>query len=240
MTSIDPEVRRLAEEFVTRVGTGRAVAAVRVMLEKGYVTTDDISEMGYNHPPRAIADVRDNGIPVVTEQDRSPGGKRRARYRFGTAQEIREGQIGRTNFSKKFRKRLFEVYGPVDCITMAEHDPRSLQIDHRVPYRIAGDAGLETDDVKAYMLLDRKSQRAKSFSCENCRNFTEILDPIICKSCFWAFPENYSHVAMQNTKRADVIWQGEEVEDYIRLERSAAEAGISVQDLLKRLARTVL
>ena len=64
---MDSEIRRLAEDYV-RAGTNRrAAAAVQIMLEKGSVTTDDLSRLGYNHPPRAIGDVRDAGIPVVSE-----------------------------------------------------------------------------------------------------------------------------------------------------------------------------
>lgn len=237
MSDIDPEVRKLALEYIDRVKSGRGVLALKAMMEQGSVTTEDLKNLGYDHPPRAIADVRDNGIPIVREFDRSSVGKRMARYRLGTAEQIRVGQVGRTNFSKKFRQALLNAYGPLDGITGARHDPRSLQIDHRVPYRVAGDAGLATNDVSAFMLLDAKSNRAKGFSCQNCRNFIELRDPSICRTCFWAYPDDYSHVAMEDIRRADIVWQGAEIADYERLKRQAEEEGLSIQDLLKRSGR---
>lgn len=240
ITDIDPEVLALARAYIERVKTGRGVLALNAILERGSVTTAELNKLGYDHPPRAIADVRDNGIPIVTDSVRSTSGKRMASYRLGTAEDIRAGQVGRTNFSKQFRRALLAAYGPTDSITRATHDPRSLQIDHRVPYRVAGDAGLETNDVGAFMLLDAKSQRAKSWSCENCQNFVKLRQPTICRSCFWAFPEDYSHVAMEEVRRVDVVWQGKEVEDHDRLARLAATEGTTIQALLKKLGRIKL
>lgn len=237
MTHVDPEVLRIAAAYIARAKTGRGVLALKAILERGTVTTEDLKELGYDHPPRALADVRDNGIPIVSEMIRSSTGKRMARYRLGTAQQIRVGQVGRTNFSKKFKDALLDIHGPVDCITGARHEPRSLQIDHRIPYRVAGDEGLATNDLSAFMLLDAKSNRAKGFSCQNCPNFIDLRDASICRGCFWAFPEDYRHVAMQDIRRADVVWQGTEVSDYNRLKRQADKAGLSIQELLKKLGR---
>ena len=137
------------------------------MLEKGSVTTDDLNALGYNHPPRAIGDVRDAGIPVVTERDRTPDGRPMARYRLGRAENIREGRhTGRSILPKSFKAASLARYGSADCITGAKLDSRLLQIDHRVPYRVGGDIGLAEKDASAYMLLDASSQRAKSWSCE--------------------------------------------------------------------------
>lgn len=234
---IDPIVREMAEAFVKRNKTGRAVLALKAMLKAGFVTTDDLNVMGYHHPPRAIADVRDQGIPVVTESVTNRDGRRMALYRLGTADSIRAGQVGRTSFTKKFRSALLVQYGSVDCITGAEHEPRSLQIDHRIPYRIAGDDGLATNDLDAFMLLDAKSQRAKSWACENCENFKLIKDTAICRRCFWAFPDEYQHVAMQEQRRTDIVWQGKDVSIHDALTLEASEVGIDMAELLRDLAR---
>lgn len=42
MSHIDPEVRKLALEYIARVKTGRGVLAVRAMLKAGSVTTEDL------------------------------------------------------------------------------------------------------------------------------------------------------------------------------------------------------
>ncbi len=53
-------------------------------------------------------------------------------------------------------------YEFTDGITGAKLDSRLLQVDHRIPYQIDGDRGLEEEDVSAFMVLDARSQRLKS------------------------------------------------------------------------------
>lgn len=194
--------------------------------------------MGYNHPPRAVGDVRDAGIPIVTGSTTSPKtGRRMAVYSFGDPEMIQEGRVGgRSALPKKFKRALIERYGSIDCITGAMLDERVLQIDHRIPYRIAGDAGLADHDVEEYMLLDASSQRAKSWTCEHCPNM-EIRDESICRRCYWAFPEDYDHVAMQQIRRTDLAWQGDDVAVHDRLKALAQKRGVDVRTLLLELAR---
>ena len=234
---MDSRIVQLAHEYLAKSPNSRAAKAIRLMLERGSATTNDLNRLGYNHPPRTIGDVKDLGFPVIKEMVRGPDGRRMASYRFGSFEDIRQGQIGRTNFSKAFKTQLIAKYGQRDAITMAEHPARLLQIDHRIPYRVGGDAGLEANDVDAYMLLDAKSQRAKSWSCEQCRNFLDIWDPEICRRCFWAYPANYEHIAMQNERRVDIVWCGDEVIEYDLLAKQADREGIPVAELLKQLGR---
>jgi len=70
--------------------------------------------------------------------------------------------------------------------------------ERRIPYEVAGNDADET--VENYMLLDASAQRAKSWSCENCSNFTQGKNPAICVGCFWAYPERYTHVAMRQAR----------------------------------------
>jgi len=162
-----------------------------------------------------------------------------ARYRLGRAADIQgDRHGGRSVLPKSFKAALLARYGSADCITGAELDPRVLQIDHRLPYRVAGDAGLAERDTAAYMLLDASSQRAKSWSCEHCPNYHEPLrKPKICKTCFWVYPENYEHIAMRQIRRTDIVWQGDDVSVHDCLKRSAEREGITMAELLLRLAR---
>lgn len=234
---IDPEVRKIAEEYIRAGSNKRGVAAVMAMLEKGYVTTDELNDLGYNHPPRAIGDVRDAGIPVITGTGTSEkSGRRMAVYRLGAASDIVGGRIGgRSALPKAFKDALMTKYGSRDCITGAVLPATVLQIDHRVPFRVAGDAGLSDHDVSAYMLLDASSQRAKSWSCEACDNFQRLLDPTICGRCYWASPENYDHIAMVQTRRADMVWQGAEVAKFDELRKIAEAKGIPTTDFIKKI-----
>jgi len=236
--TVDPRIREMAERFISETSNKRAVAVLKVLLDKGSISTDEIAELGYNHPPRAPMDVKDAGIPLVKDMVTSEKtGRRMAVYRFGDPSKIQEGRLGgRAAFPKTFKPALIARYGSIDCITGAKLDARALQIDHRVPYQIAGDAGLADHDIEEYMLLDASSQRAKSWSCEHCPNM-EIRDEAICRTCYWAFPESHEHVATLQIRRTDVAFQGDDVAVHDRMREIADKRGVDVRTLLLELAR---
>lgn len=235
---VDPRIRELAERVIGEGKNKRAIAVLKVLLDKGSISTDELNDLGYNHPPRAVGDVRDAGIPIETGSGTSErSGRRMAVYSFGDPSKIQEGRIGgRSALPKKFKTALLERYGSIDCITGAELDERVLQIDHRIPYRIAGDAGLSDHDVEAYMLLDASSQRAKSWSCEHCKNM-ELRKVELCQTCYWAFPEDYRHIALMDIRRTDVSWQGDDVAVHDKIKTLAETRGLTVREILLELAR---
>lgn len=101
---------------------------------------------------------------------------------------------------------------------------RSLQVDHRVPYEIAGESYGEPDKAE-FMLVCGSCNRAKSWSCENCPNrSTKKIET--CQTCSWASPTNYTHVATEAKRRLDLVWEGEtEVAEYDAL---AAEGDVRI------------
>lgn len=236
---VDRRIRALAEKVIAEGGNKRAIAVLRALLDKGTISTDELQEMGYNHPPRAVGDVRDAGIPIVTGSATSEKtGRRMAVYSFGDPSQIQDGRVGgRSALPKAFKTALIARYGSVDCITGAQLDERVLQIDHRIPYRISGDDGLSDRDVESYMLLDASSQRAKSWSCEHCPNTLGARDEKVCLTCFWAFPEKYEHIATQQIRRTDVIWQGKDVAVHDRLKNEAQRNKTTVAEILRQLGR---
>ena len=235
---IDPRIREIAERVIAAGKNKRAIAVLKALLDKGSISTDDLNDLGYNHPPRAVGDVRDAGIPIVTGSGTSERtGRRMAIYSFGDPDKIQDGRIGgRSALPKKFKTALIARYGSIDCITGAVLDEKVLQIDHRIPYRIDGDTGLADHDVEAYMLLDASSQRAKSWSCEHCKNM-ELKEIDNCLTCYWAYPENYQHIALEQIRRTDVSWQGDDVAVHDIIKSIADKQGITVRDLLLHLAR---
>jgi hypothetical protein len=212
----------------------RAKAVIDHILEHGFVTTDELNELyNYDHPPRAARDVRELGVPLITNFVLSSRtGQKIAAYTFDDPTKIKHGRIGgRRAFPKAFKQQLVTLYGSRDTITRAVLEERYLQIDHRVPYEVAGEmAALDPAD---YMLLDASSQRAKSWSCEHCQNFIELRRKDICATCFWASPETYDHVALARSRRVEIVWSDDEVDDHRRIEAAAAAAGQSIADYIK-------
>ena len=214
----------------------RARTVIDHILEHGIVTNEELSDLyGYDHPPRAIRDVRENGIPLITHGVTSPKtGRRMGAYTFDDISKIKAGRVGgRKAFSKQFKQDLIALYGSRDTLTSEYLHERYLQIDHRVPYEVAGDDTTPLDPSD-YMLLDASSNRAKSWSCEHCDNFLTKHDQAICKTCFWASPENYSHIAGTHSRRVEVVWSGSEVADFDRLKKKADAGGLELATYIKK------
>ncbi len=216
----------------------RPKTVIEHILKHGKITTEELKEVyGYNHPPRAVRDVREQGIPVQTFRVTGPDGRKIAAYKFGNPSEVRATQLsGRTAFSSNLKSVLIEKYGPRCNIYLEQFPLRELQIDHRVPFEIVGDKGELSDDANEYMLLCASANRAKSWSCENCENWHK-KDNSICLSCYWAYPESYSHIAMRDIRRLDLLWSGEEVAEYDELQEEAATAREEMPEYVKNLLR---
>ena len=211
------------------------------ILKHGQITTEDLRDVyGYNHPPRAIRDVREHGIPIVTFRTTGSDGRRIAGYKFGDPSQVRATQLsGRTAFTSAIKEALIQEHGTRCHIHLEALPVRELQIDHRVPFEIAGDGGT-SGSAKDYMLLCASANRAKSWSCEHCDNW-RTKEVVVCQSCYWAFPENYTHVAMKEIRRLDLIWTGSESAQYDAISDAAQESRTTmpayVKDILRRHLR---
>lgn len=65
-----PNEESLSAKFraqLEAVTAKRARIVIDHILEHGYITTEELkNKYGYNHPPRAARDVREEGIPLET------------------------------------------------------------------------------------------------------------------------------------------------------------------------------
>lgn len=211
------------------------------ILKHGQITTEELKDTyGYDHPPRAIRDVREHGVPIQTFRVTSSDGKSIAAYRFGDPSDVRAAQLsGRTAFSSDLKEKLAEKHGAKCNIYLEPFPLRDLQIDHRIPYEIAGDDSEPSNNTDDYMLLCASANRAKSWSCENCANW-EIKDTAVCAQCYWAHPESYKHVAMQDMRRLDILWAGEDVKQYDLLMKEATKAQKKAPEYVKTILQNHL
>ena len=109
-------------------------------------------------------------------------------------------------------------------------DESILQVDHRIPYEIGGEH--EESNIDYFMLLSPSANRAKSWTCEHCSNW-EKKDKNFCLRCFWAFPEDYDHVAGRPEKFISIIFTDDEIEDYNKLIRLSGQE--SAQATIKKI-----
>lgn len=209
------------KEFLDRlnaVTSKRPKTVIQHILKHGFVTTEELEKLyGYQHAPRAARDVRELGIPLDTFYVKDAEGKNIAAYKFGNPSEVKDvaGKAeGRTALTKALKKALVEKYGSKCFIYLQTMDSNLLQIDHRIPYEIGGET--DTNSPENFMLLCPSANRAKSWTCEHCSNWTN-KNASYCMSCFWAYPENYTHVADKEERRIIITFTGDEIEDYNKL-----------------------
>ena len=212
------KISRSIRARLAAITAKRPKTVIAHLLKHGVVTTAELTEKyGYEHPPRAIRDVREYGVPIVMSKTKDKQGKSIAVYRFGDLSKWRgiSGKAaGRTMLSKALKKALLEKFGSRCAIYLEEMDAPLLQVDHRVPYEIGGDG--VASDVDGFMLLCPSANRAKSWTCEHCDNWTR-KDAAFCMRCFWAHPEDYDHVAGRPLRQIVLTFTGDEIADYEQL-----------------------
>jgi hypothetical protein len=230
-STIDPRILHAAKQVTAK----RPKTVIDHILKHGHITTQDLErKYGYNHPPRAARDVREAGIPLETFRVTGRDGRRIAAYRFGDPAQIEHHKLaGRRVFSKKLKERLYSRSRGRCDVCQTPYENRFLQIDHRVPYEVAGDSAAGEEAIERFMLLCGSCQRSKSWTCEHCSNWKETKDPKICNTCYWAAVEDHTHVAGQPIRRLDVSWVGPEVATYEALRKRARAQSKTVSQLVK-------
>lgn len=196
----------------------RPATVIQHILKHGQITTEELEKKyGYKHAPRAARDVRERGINLITFNVKSSEGKSIGAYKFGNpvfADNLLSKVAGRTALSDALKKALVDKYGSVCFIYQQPMEERLLQVDHRVPYEIGGEH--DESNIDCYMLLSPSANGAKSWTCEHCPNWS-VKDIEVCKSCFWAHPENYTHIAGKDERRIVITFTDNEIDDYEQL-----------------------
>lgn len=203
------------------------------ILEYGQITTEELRDLyGYNHPPRAARDVKDCGIPLEMTRVVGKDGRKIAVYRLGKLSAGDKVKSGRKPISKALKSALVARDGERCAFCGGRFPSRALQVDHRVPYEIAGES--LGDDPSVFLLACGSCNRAKSWSCEECPNWIK-KDSATCQACLWASPSSHTHVATSNMRRLDISWVGEETAIYEGLAANAGRAGEDIRELVKQI-----
>lgn len=237
--------QEFSEAFLTLIGTitnKRAKIVIDHIIEHGFITTRDLEVIyGYSHPPRAARDVREAGIPLETFNVKSNEGKSIAAYKFGDLSKIQHNRIaGRQIFSKKFKKQLYVLSNGRCAVCNGVFEERYLQIDHKIPYEISGDTDSFQQKTNDYMLLCGSCNRAKSWSCEHCKNWTLDKEIAYCLTCYWASPDEYDHIALQELRRLALVWQDSEIKFFEALNEEAKKDNLNLPEYLKKMIETHL
>lgn len=232
---ISPELRTKLESVTAK----RPKTVIDHILKYGYITNHDLNQIyGYEHAPRAIRDVRELGIPLETFKVSDPGNKKITAYRFATGVAFQQGKQGRRAFPKKLKQELLQRDGERCNICKRAFPASILQIDHKVPYEVAGDKAGDFQPEE-FMLVCGSCNRAKSWECEHCDNWRNTKLVAICNSCLFGSPEDYEHIAMEQKRSLTLDWEGEEVQDYDLLKQQANEASQDIQVYVKSILKNM-
>ena len=217
-------------EKLKSVTAKRAKTVIDHILKHGSISTEELKDVyGYDHPPRAVRDVREQGIPIETFNITGKNNRTIAAYRFGTPAAIEAGKAGgRKVHSKKLKSSLVESHGSRCVICSTRYEARYLQLDHCVPFEIGGETG-------TFMLLCGSCNRAKSWSCEHCPNVIGEKDIDLCKQCYWASPAVYSHVATESLRQLNLTWKGKEVTAFEKTKLLAEQEKVPLPDYVKQV-----
>lgn len=102
-----------------------------------------------------------------------------------------------------------------------------------MPYEVSGQA--DVTDMTGFMLVCRACNRTKSWACEHCQNWQADKNISTCQTCYWASPQNYTHVALELIKRVDLIWKADEIMQYQKLKEKAEQNGMTLNDYIKQV-----
>ena len=224
-------------EYIKLIKNKRAKIVIEHIIKHGSITTEELEKTyNYKHAPRAARDVREAGIPLVTFNKKSSDGKSIAAYKFGDLTKLQTSRIkGRIVFPKEFKEKLNELNNGRCFVCNGKFEERYLQVDHKVPYEVAGDDSSKERNINEFMLLCGSCNRAKSWSCEHCGNWHEDKNLNTSISCYWGNPNDYTHIALKKIRRIDIQWEEKDVEYFDELKKVAKKNKIELPQLIKEI-----
>ena len=228
-----PKIQNDILKQIKAVTNKRARFVLDAIVRNGVVTTEEISRAGYEHPPRAARDVRELGFQLKTIRVKHTNGRSIAAYTLPSGGTFEKDKVGRKGLPKKVREGIIQAMGGKCQICESGNN---LQLDHRIPYQVAGES--LSGEADSYQLLCGSCNRKKSWACEHCQNWQQNRKVAVCRSCYWAEPISYTHVALQQERRVDIVWQGDEVRDFEHLEEAANHNKLTVAQQIKCVLRS--
>jgi DNA-binding transcriptional regulator/RsmH inhibitor MraZ len=226
----------ISKELLNRikaVSNKRARFVLDSIVKNGMVTTEEINHAGYEHPPRAVRDARELGFAIQTIKVKHTNGRSIAAYVFQESAGIDLKKSGRIAIPKKQRDEIIAAAGRRCQICGAS---TNLQVDHRIPYEVAGES--QAKQANPYLVLCGSCNRKKSWSCEHCPNWLRDKNFGVCSTCYWAEPQKYDHIGTERERRADIVWMGDEVQNYERIRLESKRKLRTVPEHIKEILRT--
>lgn len=152
------ERQKLPEALLERINSitnRRARVVPDALVKKGSVSTTELQAAGYDHPPRAARDVVELGIALKRVTIKRKDGQRIASYVFDE-RELDPSKTGRVVLAKKEREAIIERNGSKCGFCGCKSN---LQVDHKIPYEVAGESPNGTRTIRTRFSTDRATAR---------------------------------------------------------------------------------
>ena len=229
--------KKLPTEFLKRIEAVTNKQA-RIVLDhiakNGSITTEELKNIGYEHPPRARMDALDLGFPIVTKRVKNSVGKSIGAYSFDLSRPLDDpSRMGRLALPKLEREAILDKAERKCQLCGAEHD---LQVDHRVPYQVAGEA--LKDSKEPYMVLCGSCNRKKSWPASTARTLWNQAGREVPIVLLGESREPHACRDIAYTSRGHLIWQGEETRSFDDFRSKCKNEGKSIEAGIKEMMRS--
>jgi hypothetical protein len=230
LTELVAECLTPVMDFILKRRTPREKGVLAIYLRQGFITKQDCTDAGFDVV--VTRDLTKHGL-VFGDQ----GG--RIYLDFGLSNERLASSTGGFQTLPARKRDEFLRESHLTCaLCRCQFEKKRLCGDHRVPHRVAGNRLTEQEGMLAYQVLCYTCNNRKQKACAACPNQQTKRDIEMCRSCFWAYPDTYTHVAGQPERRLEIVLQGLEADVLLtRLQESARANGRTLsKEVIERLS----
>jgi hypothetical protein len=171
-----------------------------LILRYGFTTTEQVKE---RYDPMAIRDLEERGITLTRRTVRGDNKRVTTRYTFDPS-SFKQWRESRLSLPSKFREQLLHSHDYKCSICRAIYDKKVLEADHCVPYQIVGNDLVRAEGLQALQPACPSCNTDKHKVCALCANMSE-KDVNVCRSCYWASPSSYTHIATKSERRLVLV-----------------------------------
>jgi hypothetical protein len=173
--------------FLSAERSPREKSTLGVYLRQGYVTKQDCYDLGFD--PVVTRDLTKHGIVFESRQGAIYLDIERSNADHG----------GPSQMATRRRDVLIEASGFVCNLCGATFEKKRLAVDHRIPHQIVGDRIVVEHGDAAFQVACYYCNNRKQQACRACP--AQESDGQECPTCYWASPEDYTHVARVPERR---------------------------------------
>lgn len=128
---------------------------------------------------------------------------------------------------------VLEALNARDISYLVSYDGRTGEKVHG--HRLPGSLGLHLVELEAGRSTQATLLGRVALTIESLYLSPALADRLRIRRQYWAFPDNYNHIAMRQLRRTDIMWAGPEVEIYEKLKQKTIQLQKNVPGYVKEI-----